>query len=727
MGPKPAVPRKVQEVKAQIVSESRMDTTRKGEKGLQMGKNEENDGDGKEKDLRTDRLACSEHLSDIDTPEEHTEASDAESSDGGGCLPSFHAVLIETDVLGSEGEPALLGSQQSNCCFMAAGDEGGARPPQGDGQANFVTVCRRENPSFFAEVGPVSRPLKAGTGESSAEQECPIQVYYDSAEFQEKGMEVSLGPATSKHSANTFNLAQFQPVNLKVSPGLGTRRSARCAAAAAAASATSSRPFHLSSFLCGITKPGQGVGKEDKQQPQEEAGEPGQLQPTKKKTRTLYSTDQLEELEKVFHEDHYPDSERRCEIAASVGVTPQRIMVWFQNRRAKWRKVEKTALKGNRKCPITTATLPVPTAQAPYSALPLTGSGGGDNSGPTVMPVAASVMPGMQSTMLKMEAGGYASIFGPSCTQPGAAPHISASADTRTVPVAPLEIGHMSTQGRAEYMPAFHSPPPLRRATLPVTVAFNPGGHVVSAVLQDMPENASTPPIHDSTGGAYSLQNLGMSSPSLCTYQDQLGATVKLGSQYYHHSNQGGPFQVSQHSQHTMSQFHHLPLHFQPGVSLTPTPPSDPSPTFLTLSSNTGVMTYGAGPARGYLQSHQGSQILLQQGGNTGGIATFQSVPWNDMYLQGPPCSSSLCQRTFYPSDTVMYPQPTPNPPQHPGYTQHPRAPVPTAFTVPQRPGALQDPFPPQKGTQDYTENRETTPMSQESKTSTSFTQEVKS
>ncbi|NXX86448.1 NOBOX protein, partial [Urocolius indicus] len=58
---------------------------------------------------------------------------------------------------------------------------------------------------------------------------------------------------------------------------------------------------------------------------------------------------QLEELEKMFQEDHYPDNEKRREIAAVVGVTPQRIMVWFQNRRAKWRKSEKLSVKGNKK------------------------------------------------------------------------------------------------------------------------------------------------------------------------------------------------------------------------------------------------------------------------------------------------------------------------------------------------------------------------------------------
>ena len=39
--------------------------------------------------------------------------------------------------------------------------------------------------------------------------------------------------------------------------------------------------------------------------------------------------DQLLELERVFQEDHYPDAEKRKEIAISVGVTPQRVMVSF--------------------------------------------------------------------------------------------------------------------------------------------------------------------------------------------------------------------------------------------------------------------------------------------------------------------------------------------------------------------------------------------------------------
>lgn len=37
--------------------------------------------------------------------------------------------------------------------------------------------------------------------------------------------------------------------------------------------------------------------------------------------------DQLEQLERMFQDDHYPDADKRKEIAISVGVTPQRVMV----------------------------------------------------------------------------------------------------------------------------------------------------------------------------------------------------------------------------------------------------------------------------------------------------------------------------------------------------------------------------------------------------------------
>ncbi|XP_076219871.1 paired box protein Pax-4 [Aptenodytes patagonicus] len=79
--------------------------------------------------------------------------------------------------------------------------------------------------------------------------------------------------------------------------------------------------------------------------PQGSASSQRLLLSTQHRSRTVFSSQQSEALEKEFQRGQYPDTVTRERLAAATQLPDATIRVWFSNRRAKWRREAKQKLE----------------------------------------------------------------------------------------------------------------------------------------------------------------------------------------------------------------------------------------------------------------------------------------------------------------------------------------------------------------------------------------------